>query len=489
MKRQPSILRKILVPYLLLIIGIPLVVLILANLSLRAYAFNAAKSQISGTFDAVRVLIRDQLNALDANAGTPNTQEEDSTLLTPEQRRMNATLRGLSNALRVIRQTSQVELVVLQDNGRWILPKALEDSPVPALLLDRISNDQIQKIGKYDTVAPILERSGNMRYLVSAYRLPQQEGSTNPSIKLYMIASLNAMDQFILRLNRIFLISIMAAVVIGTIASYYVSKSLARPIQTASRHAHAIRKGNYVRIDENASAQEITDLYESLNTMSAALESSETEQSAYFQNLSHDLRTPLMSIQGYAEGIRTGVLSDYLGAAKIISEESIRLKQLVDQLLTLSRLETSFHPPKRESIELKLFLDSALGRLHQSAQDKKVNMILNCPDHLTVISDEGLLEAIVTNLCANGIRYARQMVMVDVAQVADQFRISVQDDGPGIAPEVAEHLFERFNKGKDGQQGLGLAIVKAAVDKLGGSIHVKQTRFGTIFEITNLSSI
>lgn len=461
---KPTILRHILTPYLALIVVLPVVILLVVNLSLRAYGFNLARQQIANTFDSVRVMLREQLTV------------EATTLA-----------KGLNNVSRMIKQTSQVDLVLIGANGRRIIPKDLGGTDLPEVLLNRIAAYQNQGLILDDKMQPRLERVQGTRYLVSAFKLPSPQVNSEARGQIYLVASLKALDSFTRQLNRLFIGIIGLTVVIGVLAVVVLSKRLAKPIQRAAEQAHAIRSGHYKKIEDIAPAKELEDLYSSLNGMSEALERHDMERTAYFQNLSHDLRTPLMSIQGYAEGIRTGVLSDYQGAAEVIGQESERLKKLVDGLLTLSKLDTDGRPIKREAIPLASFMESAVSRLYQIAKKKGVQLMLNAPEDLVIYTDEQLLATIIENLCANAIRYANQIVVIDIAIVGPHLRLAIKDDGPGIDNKVLPRLFERFSKGADGNLGLGLAIVKSAVDRLGGTITGRNLDRGAIFEVTGLT--
>ena len=198
----------------------------------------------------------------------------------------------------------------------------------------------------------------------------------------------------------------------------------------------------------------------------------------FIQNLSHDLRTPLMSIQGYAEGIISGVFEEATVPAKIIANESIRLKKLVEQMITLSKLDNLEQVPTMESIEIFYFLNQMVERFEGFANKEAVTLEVICEKSAKFMADEELLDQAVSNILSNAIKYAKSKVRITYnAQM-----ITISDDGPGIPLEMQKDIFNRHQKGSHGDFGLGLAIAKSAVHLMGMQIEVENNS-GAVFTI------
>lgn len=468
MGKLPTMFKKILMPYLVLMLVTLLLILTVVNLSLRAYAFEASSLQIQGTFDAVRILLKEQVTAL-AQTQTP----------------AKALTKGLTNTLKILQRTSPVVIVALRPNQEWLLPKTLlqdlDQPPIPPALLARIKARLDQNPDYYLGDQAHLERIGRSRFLVGSDQLNRKLVGEKPPLSVFLIAPMTQLDAFMQGMNRILLLAALVALLISSAIAAAVANKLSNPVKVAAFHATSIKKGHYHRIQEKPTTQEISLLYEGMNAMSALLESAEEEQNRYFQDLSHDLRTPLMSIQGYAEGIKAGIFDKPDQAAEIISTESKRLKNLLDNLLFLARIESAAGGVTLEPIELLNFIDSRLAHSHQLARQRQVQLLIACDGTLSVLLDEQLLGSILENLCDNAIRYAKTQVMIDVLYSRGTLSLAIHDDGPGIEPKVQAHLFERFAKGSDGHQGLGLSIVKSAADKLNGTIDLSTDSMGTRF--------
>ncbi|MFS0726432.1 sensor histidine kinase [Paenibacillus sp. 1P07SE] len=207
-------------------------------------------------------------------------------------------------------------------------------------------------------------------------------------------------------------------------------------------------------------------------------------QKQFFQNASHELKTPLMSISGYAEGIRDGVLEGERAAKglDIIVSESSRMNKIVTEMTLLAKLdseENSFQPTE---VTIKDLITETIERMHPLLTTKELELQVEYPDQdhtkLAVYADRDKLLQALLNVVSNGARYARQTITIDIQLKKDNIHLIVLDDGPGIAEELIPFLFHRFMKGKDGDTGLGLAIARAIVERCGGLISAVNRKDG-----------
>jgi two-component system phosphate regulon sensor histidine kinase PhoR len=210
----------------------------------------------------------------------------------------------------------------------------------------------------------------------------------------------------------------------------------------------------------------------------------ERTREEFVANVSHELRTPLSLIKGYAETLlgsargNSEVTERFL---KIIERNANRLDLLIQDLLTISALESGRVKLNLQPVELRPLAEKVLGDLRRPADDKSITLANQLPE-LTVTADANRLEQVFANLVDNAIKYGRTQGTVTVGgqRTGDgQVEIYVQDDGPGIPPEALERVFERFyrvDKARSREQGgtgLGLSIVKHIVQNHGGKVWVK----------------
>lgn len=206
----------------------------------------------------------------------------------------------------------------------------------------------------------------------------------------------------------------------------------------------------------------------------------------FVSNVSHELKTPITSIQGFVETLREGALSDPQQAERflgIIAAQADRLNAIIDDLLQLSRLEQEGSKVEMSDHALRDILDSAIAACQVMAVEKKITLNVSCPPEIRVTANAPLLERAVVNLLDNAIKYTEPAgdVSLEAELRADQLLIHVRDNGCGIAAEHLPRLFERFYRvdrarsRKMGGTGLGLAIVKHIVQAHGGNASVAST--------------
>lgn len=204
-------------------------------------------------------------------------------------------------------------------------------------------------------------------------------------------------------------------------------------------------------------------------------------------NVSHEMKTPLQVIGGYAELIENGMVApeDISRFAGLIREEAQALKVTVDDVLTLSRLDESVDGPTAP-VNLAEACRHVTEKLKPTAEQRKVSFALNADESVVVMGDMTLIAQLLTNLCSNAIKYNKEggIALVEVHRRGDKAELVVSDEGEGIPEELRTRVFERFfrvdpsRNRQTGGTGLGLAIVKHAVEKLGGTICVEDSDLG-----------
>ncbi len=210
----------------------------------------------------------------------------------------------------------------------------------------------------------------------------------------------------------------------------------------------------------------------------------ERTREEFVGNVSHELRTPLSLIKGYAETLLDGAKDNPEVATKFlqtIDRNARRLDLLIQDLLTISALESGRIAMNPQPVALRAVVDRSLDDLKSQATARRVSLVNQLPD-LAAHADETRVEQVLSNLLENAVKYGREngTVIVGGRETGDgKLEIFVKDDGPGIPPEAQERVFERFyrvDKARSREQGgtgLGLAIVKHIVQAHGGNVWVQ----------------
>ncbi|MDE7430375.1 MAG: HAMP domain-containing histidine kinase [Lachnospiraceae bacterium] len=204
------------------------------------------------------------------------------------------------------------------------------------------------------------------------------------------------------------------------------------------------------------------------------IENDQKKLTYLFQNVSHELKTPIMSIEGYAEGIETNVIKDHVHAAGIILGESEKMRGLVEEILFISKLDSGKVKKGTDEINICELLYYCMGRVEQEALKKHINLEADFAENIPMYKgNEVQLEKVFLNLLSNGLRYAKTKIRICCTHEKKYIKIIVADDGNGIDEKDFPHLFERFYKGKNGVTGIGLSIAKEVVKIHKGSIEAK----------------
>ncbi|GKH52033.1 hypothetical protein CE91St46_31440 [Eubacteriales bacterium] len=213
------------------------------------------------------------------------------------------------------------------------------------------------------------------------------------------------------------------------------------------------------------------------------IEKEAERQQTFFQNASHELKTPLMAIQGYAEGIQAGVM-DTGSAAEVILKESDRMTELVDELLDISKIDMGRQPLALSEMDIRELLYDSI-RAVEPAAAAGIAIVPDFPEKPVMVScDDTRLRRAVTNILSNGVRYARSQLRLTCRTEKRHVTIRIQDDGDGIAAEDLPHIFDRFYMGKNGKSGIGLALTKEIIHLHKGTIRAYNGDTGAVFEIT-----
>ena len=213
------------------------------------------------------------------------------------------------------------------------------------------------------------------------------------------------------------------------------------------------------------------------------IEKEAERQQTFFQNASHELKTPLMAIQGYAEGIQAGVM-DAGDAADVILEESDRMAELVEELLDISKIDMGRQRLTLSETDIRELLYDGIRAVEPTAASS-IAIVPDFPEEPIIVKcDDVQLRRAVTNILSNGLRYARSELCLTCRTDKRHVTIRIQDDGDGIAEEDLPHIFDRFYMGKSGKSGIGLALTKEIVHLHRGTIRAYNGDSGAVFEIT-----
>lgn len=369
---------------------------------------------------------------------------------------------------------------IYSDGSRIILN---DSESAPDLSAVHLDSDPI-------TVGPANPEGGGARWRVVA--------TYSDGVSTVVALNLGREDRIIDQLVVTQLTIGAAVLVVLALIAYVAVQASLRPLRDVRQTAVAIAGGDLDRRVPLAAANtEVGELSLALNAMLGQLQKSVEEAHAQEEQMrrfvgdaSHELRTPLTSLKGYAELYRSGAMPDADKVLSKISDEAGRMNYLVEDLLSLTRAEGS--PTELKPVDAFDLVVGVASSLRVAHPERKISVFNLAKDVPIVDADPQKLHRVVANLVNNGLIHggAEASVEIEVSDSPDDVSIKVLDDGVGMNPETAEHVFERFYRSDasrsraTGGSGLGLAIVKSIVQAHHGAVTVESTPgVGTTFTV------
>ena len=283
-----------------------------------------------------------------------------------------------------------------------------------------------------------------------------------------------ARKAFRLHVDRWLVAGLALAALVAVLVTISFFRRVFAPVEELTRGAQALASG---RLDTRVAVRgddEIGRLAQSFNAMADALERNERARRNMVSDVAHELRTPLTNIRVQIEAVQDGVLDADAKFLASIEEDATTLGQLVDDLQQLSLAEAGQLRLEVAEISVRELVERALP-----IPPTGIAIHSDVSDDLVIHADARRLLQVLRNLLANAIRYARTKIEVSAARTGDAIEIRVSDDGPGVPPEHASHIFDRFYRAdasrsrSTGGAGLGLAIARELVELHGGTIRLE----------------
>ncbi len=280
-----------------------------------------------------------------------------------------------------------------------------------------------------------------------------------------------------------FLFAAIVSLALAIVVAVYVARRLTKPLAAMGDTARSLAAGDLAaRVDlDGHPDDELADLARTLNAMAAQLEHARGMERAFILSVSHDLRTPLTSIRGWAEAMTDGAAStdaEQTRAVHVIRSEARRLERLVADLLDLARLDARQFSLSARPIDAAETVRITVDAFRPAAAELGIATRVEGPEALPADADPDRLSQIVANLMENALKYATSSIVVElVGYGTGDLDLRVRDDGPGISPADRPQVFERLyvsraTPGRSVGTGIGLAIVRELAGAMGGQAWV-----------------
>jgi signal transduction histidine kinase len=276
----------------------------------------------------------------------------------------------------------------------------------------------------------------------------------------------------------------VVALLLSLVLAFVIARWVADPLQRMLTAARTVPSAEATPVEPRG-PREVQDVMRAFNSMVARVQASQTSQREFVANVSHELKTPLTSIQGFAQAILDGTadtLEARRQAAEVINAESARMHRMVLDLLDLARLDSGTADMQMSPLDMGVLLNGIAEKFAPLAKQAGVTISVRAADLPMLAGDGDRLAQVFTNLVDNALKFtpAGGEVVLSARQEGLGVEIEVSDTGVGIAPEALPHVFDRFyqadaSRSRQGRQGagLGLAIAQEIVGAHGGKISVR----------------
>lgn len=307
---------------------------------------------------------------------------------------------------------------------------------------------------------------------------------------MFVMRQLGLMDFDKIDKLPLFLFAV-ASLIIGTAMALIISRKPLKPLNEIMDATDKIANGDYsVRVKPNGTEQ-FRELGEKFNHMAEEIGSVEMLRTDFVNNFSHEFKTPIVSIRGFAralkwEDLTDGERNEYLD---IIISESERLADLSNNVLYLSKIEKQTILTDKNTVNVSEQIRLVIALLYEKWSDKHIDIVFDS-DEKYLSCNEELLKQVWINLLDNAIKFSPNggKIEIRIAESTDEVTVSIVDEGGGMSDETRRHIFDRFYQGDLSHtttgNGLGLAIVKRIVELHSGNISVRSTEKGSAFMIT-----
>lgn len=391
-------------------------------------------------------------------------------------------LSELSYELQILESYMGAGVLVINEQGKIALASPgfndefLQENNISRTLIEKVQNGEI---------VSVQTKSGQVSdtpMLVVSYPFPEGHLAG-----ILMCRSLPEIEASLKEMYEISVISLFFVSLLGLIVSYITAKYVALPLMRMNRAAKVIANGNFEERVDVTSSDELGELAQSFNHMAESLQTHEKVQKDFIANISHDLRSPLTSMQGFLTAMLDGTIPPekqerYL---KIVLEETERLSRMTQSIVELSRAQSSTILLEETDFELNELIRWNIEMLEPQLEEKNVQIHgIYEAEQTMVHGDKDKISRVLQNLLSNAAKFSPQNAVIEVETTLDKKKvlISVKDEGPGISEEDQKYVFDRFfktdttrNMDKTGS-GIGLAIVREFLQAHGETITVKSEK-------------
>ncbi len=388
-----------------------------------------------------------------------------------------------------------------ESSGMGRRPTRISDALIPLII------DYIPALQTGDRVIAVSQDPNVQTGLINVV------SKLNNGDYLLLSTPLESIQQSAAIANRFFIITGILTILIGCLVVYFFARRFTRPILELNAIAQRMSELDFSRKYVSSGQDELGELGNSINSLSDQLDKSISElqtanlklqedieyerridemRKQFISNVSHELKTPIALIQGYAEGLKDNVVEDEENKnfyCDVITDEAAKMNKMVRQLLDLSQIEAGYFPLEKEVFDISSLIQEVLAKFDLIFREEQITIKTDLSGDVLVEADPSRIEQILVNFINNAIDHVdeRKEIQIQVTPADEKIRVAVSNTGDSIPEEALSKLFTSFYKVDKartrayGGTGLGLSIVRAIMEQHHNNYGVKNTEDGVEF--------
>lgn len=292
-----------------------------------------------------------------------------------------------------------------------------------------------------------------------------------------LISNKNVKD-IVSKIVSVLVIVIAVICVLIVLINRYLQRMITRPINVLVRATEEFALKHFAEKAVLHTGDEFETLAIAINNMAESLKRQDVEQKKFYENISHELKTPLTVISGYAQGIKTNIIGDNEKALDIITDECNRLKKQLENIIYLSKLDTIKESFRYEKASINGIITNVLNKLDSLVIINEIDIYFEPKVDFNIEVDEEKVTRAFINILSNCIKYTKDAIYITVESLGKFIKIEVSDNGNGFSESLLKNPFSGLIVGDKEGSGIGLSIVKKVIDGHTGKITLQNKAVG-----------
>ena len=397
------------------------------------------------------------------------------------------------NAENQVRGAANSVKLIYQNNSSASLSEIINWLSIPPIYIEEIDSNEEQIKKRRNDI--ILADQNGTYYTETEGLFPTSTVYMSINVRYLMITAASKDNNYWV-IYFVVILSFIICLFFGTIITIFITRMLLNPIDDISRAASEVARGNFnIRVQEKG-VQEYRSLQRNFNRMAEELSGTETLRGDFISNVSHEFKTPLASIQGFAKLLQDESITpnDRKEYTQIIIDETTRLTKLATNILNLSKLENQKTIGNKTRFSLDEQIRKIILMLEPEWSKKNIEMDIALDDVL-YYGNEDLMGQIWQNIINNAIKFTPEngLISVHLFRTDTNITARISDNGMPIPVDVKDKIFEKFYQGDHSRKtegnGLGLALVKRIIDLCNGKVFVENLYEGGVCFVVELPFI